>query len=780
MYRNYSLPLLAMLLALIFVSPGLAQLYTIQYDDGNPYYYSGRPDPYDTCGVWFEPPSECRLISAKFQFYSAGDVHIYVWDLVDDFDPDDYYDTDEVAGVPGPSPLDRVLLGPIPYTFQGLGTGVWEEIVFSQYGGPPQGINVGNQYFFVGYVLLGGGPNLYDPSIYGDVADERPYHSLAWLNTPGGMHPNEPGWWAYGIDWMLRATVNIYGDPPPVISGIDDPPDTYLPGPYNVEATITDLGPGGQPGQVVAAQLVYTAGTGMPDTAAMTNIGGNLWQGNLPPMPVNELITFHVEAQDNGGLTGLSSNFYFTYRQPSGASILLVKDGAEAQSEEVYFETLVNGGYDYDFWDIEPTLPTQDMGYPGSDVINTTNYTSVIWYTGTANPGSLPENDANLNLDPVANFMDAGGNFCLSSSDYLGGAFGGGGIWTFFTAPTNTFMYNYLKVLDGWSDSHPNASGESQDTAYIGIAGDPVSAPFAATYFQNHPDPNYNDFANPLPGAFTCFRTQIDDESAGIRYSGTYKMVFLPWVLEACDNTFAAQGILQNVLEYFGAGGPVVDVDLIPKTSLVTIPPGGGNFGYLLSITNHGTTPQEVQGWVMVRLPNGTPYGPVLGPLDLNLPASVTLTRLRSQNVPGSAPPGTYTYTAYVGQYASVILDSAYFNFSKTGMGADGPICNWNNTGETFAIETIPDLPSQFALSAPSPNPFNPSTAISYELRASSHVCLQVYDTAGRMVATLVDSWREAGEHSLTWDASNLPSGMYLICLEAGEQMEVRKAVLLK
>lgn len=771
---------LALILAGLFCSiptfTSQAQLYTIQYDDGNPYYYSGRPRENDTCGVWFEPPSECRLISASFYFYSAGDAEVYVWSLVDNFDPDNYFDSDEPNGSPGPSPLDSILFGPIPYYFSGSQT--WEEIVFSEWGGPPSGINVRTNNFFVGYVLHAGGTALYDPSIMGDISDPRPYHSLAWLTNPGGLYPNQSGWWAYGIDWMLRATVDIYGDPPPTISDIEDPPDTYLPGPYTIEATITDLEQGGQPGQVTGASLVYTVGAGDTMTVSMTNIGGNLWQGNIPTVPVLELVTFHVEATDNGGLTAVSSDYYFTYRQPSGATMLLVNDYAEG-GEEFYVWALDNLGVDYDYWLIDNASPN-NMGYPGFDVIDTSYYSTIIWFTGTADVGSLPDNDANLDDHPICQFMDDGGNFFLSSSDYLGGAFNPDD-WDEFTAIAGTFMYEYLHVLDGWSDSHLNpGTGESMDTMYIGVPADPVGEPFSASYFQNHPSPNYNDFANPRPNAFTSFRTQIDDESAAIRYGGNYKMIFLPWVLEACDSWPLAQDILQGVLEYFSTTGSLLQVNISPLVSPVIIPSAGGSFLYTISVTNNDVSPQTTQGWIMVRQPNGSWYGPVLGPISLTLPGGITLTRLRTQNVPGWAPAGEYTYTAYIGTYASMVVDSSYFGFRKLGIDANGSVGDWSNSGEPFDEFLVEPLPDHFALFEAFPNPFNSSTILSYQLPAASWVKMEVHDVTGRLVAKLIDGQREAGEHRLNFDGANLPSGVYVYHLQAGDQKASGKMVLLK
>jgi hypothetical protein len=88
--------------------------------------------------------------------------------------------------------------------------------------------------------------------------------------------------------------------------------------------------------------------------------------------------------------------------------------------------------------------------------------------------------------------------------------------------------------------------------------------------------------------------------------------------------------------------------------------------------------------------------------------------------------------------------------------------------------------PLNFTLHPPSPNPFNASTALSYQLQAPSFVSLKVYDTAGRLVATLVEEWKQAGTHEVTFDGSGLASGIYLAKMTAGEFSAVQKIVLLK
>ncbi|GEM_PF-1875016 len=560
--KFYTLLLLGFLLFAFTLTANAQIEFIIQYDDGNSVYYSGRPLPDDTCGVWFEPPTECQIISGLFNFNGnmGGDAEVFIWDIVDGFDPDNYFDSDEPGASPGPTPLGEILAGGITYSFDN--SGEFQELVFEDYGYPPEDLDVGTENFYLGYRILGTGAQPYYPSILGDAADDRPYHSLTYLTDPGGSYPGESGWWAYGIDWFIRAKVNLYGDPPPTVEDLADPSDTYLEGPYTITATVTDQSTGGNPGVVQEVRLIYSVDGGAETTVVMTNTGGDEYAGDIEAVAVGSMINFRVEADDDQGHTSTApsvAGYNFTYRQPSGAKILLVNDSGDTEGEEVYTEMLADNNFFYDYWYIDTGSP-DDMGYPGADVLNTSIYRTVLWYNGPGYSGSLPDNDAVLADDPVANFMDDGGNFFFSSSDYLGGAFNPD-VWTEFTAIPGTFMYEYLKVDYGWSDAHLDpTSGYSNDTLHFGIAADPIGGDFTAGVYS-HPDPNYNDFCWPQGGGVTCFETEIDNESAGIWYDGDFKMVFLPWVLEACDDPDEAKAILMNVMEFFNENpGPSISM----------------------------------------------------------------------------------------------------------------------------------------------------------------------------------------------------------------------------
>ncbi len=89
-------------------------------------------------------------------------------------------------------------------------------------------------------------------------------------------------------------------------------------------------------------------------------------------------------------------------------------------------------------------------------------------------------------------------------------------------------------------------------------------------------------------------------------------------------------------------------------------------------------------------------------------------------------------------------------------------------------------FPESFGFSRCCPNPFNASTIISYSLPESGHITICIYNLLGQKVTTIFEGVQEAGEHAVTWDATDLPSGVYFARLEAGEHSENIKMVLLK
>jgi len=89
-------------------------------------------------------------------------------------------------------------------------------------------------------------------------------------------------------------------------------------------------------------------------------------------------------------------------------------------------------------------------------------------------------------------------------------------------------------------------------------------------------------------------------------------------------------------------------------------------------------------------------------------------------------------------------------------------------------------LPDEFKLNAVYPNPFNTAANISFGVPATGNVTAEAFNLLGQKVATIFNGFVSAGEHTLSWDASGLASGIYFVRLTFGERVQQAKVTLLK
>ena len=90
------------------------------------------------------------------------------------------------------------------------------------------------------------------------------------------------------------------------------------------------------------------------------------------------------------------------------------------------------------------------------------------------------------------------------------------------------------------------------------------------------------------------------------------------------------------------------------------------------------------------------------------------------------------------------------------------------------------DLPREYKLGQNFPNPFNPSTNISFDLPSRTFVTLKIYDVLGREVSTIVSGELQAGSYTRQWNASAFASGVYFYRLQAGTYNDTKRLLLLK
>lgn len=99
----------------------------------------------------------------------------------------------------------------------------------------------------------------------------------------------------------------------------------------------------------------------------------------------------------------------------------------------------------------------------------------------------------------------------------------------------------------------------------------------------------------------------------------------------------------------------------------------------------------------------------------------------------------------------------------------------------TVGVEKVEEeIPQCFTLYQNYPNPFNPATTIKFALPVVSRVKINVYNSLGQLVETLVDKEMESGYHEVNFDASRLASGVYLYQLQVENYISVKKMILLK
>jgi len=202
----------------------------------------------------------------------------------------------------------------------------------------------------------------------------------------------------------------------------------------------------------------------------------------------------------------------------------------------------------------------------------------------------------------------------------------------------------------------------------------------------------------------------------------------------------------------------------------IVVPDSGAVLHFTCSLRNPSSQPLQFDIWADLFGP-GNHNLMALQEAAVHLAPGESLAHDFQWRVPASAPYGFYRCYVFAGDHQRFQVCTAdTFDFQKVLDLFDAKASS----------DQSPSISPQPLSLRAAPNPFNPSARINYELTEAGHIELAVFNAAGQQIATLVDGYREAGQHQVTWDASDLPTGVYLVALDAASSHAVQKVLLLK
>ena len=419
--------------------------------------------------------------------------------------------------------------------------------------------------------------------------------------------------------------------------------------------------------------------------------------------------------------------------------VLLVDDDRTVNFETWFTSSLERLHCDYLRW--EPGI----LGSPTAEEMST--YRAVVWFTGNDRRNTLtPADQAEL-----AVYLGAGGELFLTGEDIGEDLWKGtGGV---ATPADKAFYENWLRAkVNVESEGAPSVSG---------LAGDPVSHGLAMTLNGTTSANNLNSCSSLLPfnGSVEAMR-YANGRAAALRYEGAYKLLYCGFGFEGVTTATQRDTLMARTLRW-----------LMPPES----------------------TPPSV---TVVR-PNGGEVLPAGASYDIEWTAhdavDVTAVDISISMDGGQNWIAVATGIANTHSFTWIVPETNATS-CRVRIQACDPSGNWGSdaSNSPFAIAVPTDttddlrLPSHFALRGAVPNPFNPATALHFDLARASRVWLRIVGVDGRSVRTLLDGeWLPAGRFQRGWNGrdnggQSVASGVYFVQFRAGDFTAARKIHLLR
>jgi photosystem II stability/assembly factor-like uncharacterized protein len=127
------------------------------------------------------------------------------------------------------------------------------------------------------------------------------------------------------------------------------------------------------------------------------------------------------------------------------------------------------------------------------------------------------------------------------------------------------------------------------------------------------------------------------------------------------------------------------------------------------------------------------------------------------------------------------VLSFLFYNeLTGWAVGGNGNLLYTSSGGSTFINSNCTNMHSDFILNQNYPNPFNNETVISFSLPRKSNVHISIFDIIGREIKTLVNEFKKAGSYLVSFNGSELASGVYFYRIRAGDFVQTKRMILLK
>lgn len=319
----------------------------------------------------------------------------------------------------------------------------------------------------------------------------------------------------------------------------------------------------------------------------------------------------------------------------------------------------------------------------------------------------------------------------------------GGNNWSMFRYPdTTTFFYTiyFNDSLNGWMG---------------GYGGDIVRTTNAGVNWQT----TLNDSS--LASSFPIYNIKFYNSDIGFACGGYYDLAGVIWKTTNKGAYWKAQAISSE---------PMNDIFFFDSLNIIS---AGGDFEFGASLartTNNGVNWNYSTLFIFGEATSISFRNQHEGWMALSFSERFAYTTNSGIN-----------WTVIVTPDTIGIYDITFVSVNHGwAVGKNGTVLKYDTS--TVGIKKINQnlFVTSYKLYQNYPNPFNPATTIEYEIPTKGLVILRVYDILGKEIAILLNEVKRAGSYTVEFNGSNLPSGTYFYRLEAGDNLDVKKMILVK